>query len=456
MSGVVDRGAAMRVQVKSAALDSNVSRVSVRDIRFPTSKAWTGAIEGHAPPDQSLAFITIDTSDGQKGFGFAPGAFPDNQGLVPALEYLGERLVGQSVETLFESLLRFNSKQGTDPLGVPQSESPLFRRAQCAITTALWDLFAKSERQPLWRILCSMEPRQIVKLANWRHVRDAVDPGQVRERLEEAASERASRTGEQQLAGLPSFISLPGHVAETDGALKTRLQDAIAEGWSAFNIRLPDDLARLYALLDLVRTEIDDHRSLLLQADGRWTVAKALEVLDNVGSYAPIWLSDATHRDDTLGFARLARASTGLRIAVGSSASSVVQIKQLLQAKAAHQLIIDPFRLGGINQAITALLMADYFGVRCSFSADYAGQSEVVQHLAIFDRIAISGASNTPALGFEDQLHQHFVDPILTKGGRTLLPPSPGCSTALKSASMSRYAFPKGAAWRPKSASTGK
>jgi L-fuconate dehydratase len=91
--------------------------------------------------------------------------------------------------------------------------------------------------------------------------------------------------------------------------------------------------------------------------------------------------------------------------------------------------------------------MAAKFGVPVCPHAGGVGLCEYVQHLSIFDYIAVSGSLDGRIIEYVDHLHEHFVDPVRIRGGRYLVPEAPGYSITMKPASLARFEYPGGAAW---------
>jgi L-fuconate dehydratase len=122
--------------------------------------------------------------------------------------------------------------------------------------------------------------------------------------------------------------------------------------------------------------------------------------------------------------------------------------KQLLQAGAISYCQIDSCRLGGVNEVLAVLLMAAKFGIPVCPHAGGVGLCEYVQHLSMFDYIAVSASLENRIIEYVDHLHEHFVNPVRVNGDRYMAPTAPGYSIEIKAASITRYEFPNGAAWR--------
>jgi L-fuconate dehydratase len=128
--------------------------------------------------------------------------------------------------------------------------------------------------------------------------------------------------------------------------------------------------------------------------------------------------------------------------------------KQLLQAGAIKFCQIDSCRLGGVNEVLSVLLMAAKFDVPVCPHAGGVGLCEYVQHLSIFDFIAVSASLENRVLEYVDHLHEQFVTPVVMKGDRYMPPQTPGYSIEIKPESLARYEFPNGAAWKDQISAT--
>ena len=121
--------------------------------------------------------------------------------------------------------------------------------------------------------------------------------------------------------------------------------------------------------------------------------------------------------------------------------------KQFLAADALSVCQIDACRLGGVNEVVAVLLLAAKFGVTVCPHAGGVGLCELVVHLSAFDYVAVSGALEERMIEYVDHLHEHFVDPVVIRDGRYVLPSSPGYSAEMLPGSLAAYRFPSGDAW---------
>ena len=91
--------------------------------------------------------------------------------------------------------------------------------------------------------------------------------------------------------------------------------------------------------------------------------------------------------------------------------------------------------------------MAAKFGVPVCPHAGGVGLCELVQHLSMFDYIAVSGRMDDRVTEFVDHLHEHFVDPVVIRRGRYMAPTRPATAARSKPASRAEYRYPDGPAW---------
>ena len=197
----------------------------------------------------------------------------------------------------------------------------------------------------------------------------------------------------------------------------------------------------------IIREEIGPQRKLMMDANQVWDVGEAIANLAHLVKFDPYWIEEPTSPDDVLGHAAIARAITPIRVATGEHVHNRVMFKQLLQANAIGFCQIDSCRLGGVNEAVAVLLLAAKFDVPVCPHAGGVGLCEYVQHLSLFDYIAVSADLTDRVIEYVDHLHEHFVCPVVLHGGRYAVPEEPGYSAELKLDSLERHRFPDGVAW---------
>ena len=123
--------------------------------------------------------------------------------------------------------------------------------------------------------------------------------------------------------------------------------------------------------------------------------------------------------------------------------------KQLLQAEAIDIVQIDACRVGGVNENLAILLLAAKFGVPVCPHAGGVGLCEMVQHLALFDFVAVSRSLEGRWIEYVDHLHEHFTAPVRVERGRYRVPEQAGAGAQLRDESIAQFRYPDGPAWRP-------
>jgi len=322
--------------------------------------------------------------------------------------------------------------------------------ATAALTNALWDLWAKIEGKPLWKLLADMPPEQLVGCLDLRHVTDLLTREQALAMLQAQAPGRAAREAEMRARGYPAYTTSAGWLGYSEDKLRRLCRDGVAQGWTHFKQKVGADLDADMHRARIIREEIGPERHLMMDANQVWEVDEAIANMRELAQFRPLWIEEPLSPDDILGHRRVAEAvrPLGIGVATGEHCQNRVMFKQFLQAGAIDFCQIDACRLGGVNEVIVVLLMAAKAGVPVCPHAGGVGLCELVQHLSIFDYIAVSGALERRVLEYVDHLHEHFVDPVVIRDGRYMPPAAPGYSAALTPASLRDYAYPAGRIWQ--------
>jgi len=93
------------------------------------------------------------------------------------------------------------------------------------------------------------------------------------------------------------------------------------------------------------------------------------------------------------------------------------------------------------------ILMAAKFGLPVCPHAGGVGLCEYVQHLSMFDYIAVSASMENRVTEYVDHLHEHFVDPVVIRNARYMAPRRGGYSIEIKPESRAAHRFPNGLVW---------
>lgn len=432
-------------------MPTTITRFSVHDLRFPTSKTLDGSDAMNPDPDYSAAYVILHTDrpDGLAGHGMTFTIGRGNEICTKAIESLAPLVVGRTLESFTENLGGFwRHLTGDSQLRWIGPEKGAIHLATAAVVNAVWDLYAKVEKKPLWRLLAGMSPEEIVRAIDFRYITDALTPEEALAILKEKESTKAGRIEELLRDGFPAYTTSAGWLGYDDDKLRALCRNCIAEGWTCFKIKVGRDLEDDIRRCRIIREEIGWERRLMMDANQVWEVEEAVSWMEKLAEFKPWFIEEPTSPDDVLGHAAIADAVAPILVATGEHCANRVMFKQFLQAGAIGVCQIDSCRIGGVNEILSVMLMAAKFGVPVCPHAGGIGLCEYVQHLSMFDYVAISGSMEDRLTEYAAHLHEHFRDPVVLKNGRYQPPAAPGYSIEMKPESIAEYEFPSGSKWR--------
>ena len=229
--------------------------------------------------------------------------------------------------------------------------------------------------------------------------------------------------------------------------IRARIRSAVEDGFTHIKLKVGKDLEDDIRRCRLARSEMGPALRLMIDANQTWDRDQAIAAITRLAEFDLFWVEEPTSPDDILAHAAIARAVAPVKLATGEHASNRVTFKQLLQADAIGFCQIDAVRSGGVNDTIATMLLAAKFGVPVCPHAGGVGLCELVQHLSIFDYIAVGASLENRVLEFVDHLHEHFEHPVKIERARYVAPREPGFSSALRAESVREFQFPDGAAW---------
>ena len=430
---------------------STIVSLEARDIRFPTSRWLDGSDAMHTDPDYSAAYVVLRTSadDGLEGHGLTFTSGRGTEVCVAAVRALEPLVVGRTLEAICADMRGFwRSLVSDTQLRWLGPEKGVIHLATAAVVNAVWDLWAKREGKPLWKLLSDMPPEQLVGCVDFRYIADALAPEEAIELLQDARRGAATRgtrdrrlrlPGLHDVGGLARLRGRQGGVARARGA-RRGLHPRQDEGRRRSRVGRPP--RRADPPRARPRRRPDDGRE-----PGLGGVDEAIASMGRLRAHDPWWIEEPTSPDDVLGHARIRRELAPIRVATGEHVQNRVIFKQLFQAQAIDVCQIDACRIGGVNEAIAVLLLAAKFGIPVCPHAGGVGLCEYVQHLAFFDYIAVSGSLDDRVVEWVDHLHEHFREPAIVEDGRYLAPTAPGYSIEMLPSSLDEYEFPGGPAW---------
>jgi L-fuconate dehydratase len=429
--------------------DLKITNVRVIDLRFPTSREQIGSDAVNKDPDYSAAYCILETDQGVNGYGLTFTLGRGTELCVQAVRYLSRYVIGRTIASIADDFAAFSRCLTDDSqfrwLG---PEKGVIHLATAALINAVWDLYARTQEKPVWQLLASMEPEQIASAIDFRYISDVLTREEAVALLRERRAGIDSRLQRLKTDGYPAYTTSVGWFGFSDEKVERLCDDALAEGWTHFKLKVggapTEDLRRAR----LVRNKIGPSRKLMMDANQKWDVEEAIVRTRELAVVDPWWMEEPTSPDDILGHARIRREVSGVRIATGEHCHNRVIFKQLMQAGAIDVCQIDSCRLGGVNENLAVILMAAKFYVPVCPHAGGVGLCEYVQHLSAFDYLCVSGSMEDRVIEFVDHLHEHFVDPVQIRNGRYLLPEKPGYSIEIYPETLNDFSYPDGKVWR--------
>ena len=429
-------------------MSPKITAVRVRDIRFPTSLDMDGS-DALNLGDYSATYVTVETDSGLTGDGLTFTNGRGNEICVAAVHALKHHVVGRRLDDIIADLRGFYRDLTVDKqLRWLGPEKGILHMATGALINAVWDLWAKREQKPMWKHLADLTPEQIVGAIDFTYISDVLSPEEALEILHRRQEGKADREKEMRREGYPAYTTSTGWLGYPDEKVCRLCREAVAEGWTAFKMKVGANLEDNMRRAALMRREIGDDRILMMDANQVWDVDEAIRQMKELARFDPWWIEEPTSPDDVLGHARIAREIAPIRVATGEVVQNRVIFKQLLQANAISFLQIDSCRIGGVNEVLAVLLMAEKFGVPVCPHAGGVGLCEYVQHISIFDYVSVSASLENRVCEYVDHLHEHFVDPCVVKNARYVTPTQPGYSITIKDESLDAYEYPAGRVWR--------
>ncbi|MEZ6126621.1 MAG: enolase C-terminal domain-like protein [Planctomycetaceae bacterium] len=418
-----------------------ITGFEVFDLRFPTSQQLDGSDAMNPDPDYSAAYVILNTDSADlRGHGMTFTIGRGNELCVAGIRSLAPLLIGMSVEALMKQpLVLYRRITGDSQLRWVGPEKGVIHLAAAAVINAVWDLHARIREQPVWRLVSEMSPEEFVSCVDFRYLTDVLTPAQAIELMSSRSAGKAARTAELLDQGYPSYTTSAGWLGYSDDALRQKCADLKQRGWSHFKIKvgrdLPDDVRRCRVL----RREMGEDAFMMIDANQVWDVPQAIEWIQQLAEFRPWFVEEPTSPDDILGHAAIAKAIAPIPVATGEMCHNRVMFKQFLQSGGMQICQLDSCRLGGVNEVLAVLLLAERFRVPVCPHAGGVGLCEYVQHLSMIDYICVSGSMEGRVTEYSDHLHEHVANPVTMQNGRYMPPQDAGYSVEFTSAALSEF-----------------
>ncbi|WP_230769446.1 L-fuconate dehydratase [Sphingomonas sp. Leaf4] len=423
-----------------------ITRMSVHDIRFPTSAFLDGSDAMNPEPDYSAAYCILETDvAGLEGHGLTFTIGRGNDLCCAAIATLAPLVEGLSLEAIAADGAGFWRRMtGDSQLRWVGPEKGIIHLATGAVVNAVWDLLAKAAGLPLWDYVAGMTPAELVGLIDFRYITDCITPDEALTLLTARAEGKAERRATLLAEGYPAYTTSAGWLGYSDEKLVRLCHEAVADGFTHIKLKVGANLADDRRRVGLAREAIGPDRDLMIDANQVWEVGEAIDWVNALAFARPRFIEEPTSPDDVEGHRAIRHGVAPIQVATGEMCQNRIVFKQLIMREALDVVQIDACRLGGVNEVLAVLLMAAKYDLAVWPHAGGVGLCEYVQHLSMIDYLCFAGTKDGRAAEFVDHLHEHFVDPCVVENGAYRAPTLPGYSIEMKRASMDAHRWTGG------------
>ena len=422
---------------------SRITGMRVLDVRFPTSLALDGSDAMNPDPDYSAAYVILDTdTPGLEGHGLTFTTGRGNEIACAAIEAMRHLVVGLDLDWISENMGRFWRHVTSDSqLRWIGPDKGAIHLATGAVVNAVWDLWAKAEGKPLWRLVADMSPEALLRCIDFRYLTDTLTPDEALELLRKQQDGKAERIATLEREGYACYTTSAGWLGYDDDKLRRLCKEAVDAGFNYVKLKVGRDRADDIRRLRIAREVLGPDRKLMIDANQIWEVDEAIDWVRELSFAQPWFIEEPTSPDDVEGHRTIREAVAPVQVATGEMCQNRVLWKQFIARGAVDVVQIDACRLGGVNEILAVLLLAAKYGLPVCPHAGGVGLCEYVQHLAMIDYVCIAGTRDGRVVEYVDHLHEHFVDPCVVRDAAYMPPVKPGFSIEMKAESLRQYQF---------------
>ena len=415
----------------------------VEDIRFPTSAHLDGSDAMNPDPDYSAAYVIIETDNAAiSGHGLTFTIGRGNEICCAAIRALEHLIVGRQLEAITADMGQFWRDITSDSqLRWIGPDKGAIHLATGAVVNAVWDLWAKSEEKPLWRLVADMSPQEMVRCIDFRYLTDCITPEEALALLTAQQPGKEERIRQLEQHGYPCYTTSAGWLGYDDDKLRRLCQQAVNAGFSHIKLKVGRDLEDDIRRVRIAREVLGPDRQLMIDANQVWEVNDAIDWVRQLAFARPWFIEEPTSPDDIEGHRKIRQGVAPVKVATGEMCQNRIIFKQLMMREAIDVVQIDACRLGGVNEVLAVMLMAAKYQLPVCPHAGGVGLCEYVQHLSMIDFVCIAGSHEGRVIEYVDHLHEHFLHPCEIRGAAYMPPTAPGFSIEMVPASRETYRY---------------
>ena len=429
-------------------MSNRITTLTTHDIRFPTSEFLDGSDAANKDPDYSAAYIVTETEQGNQGYSLIFTIGRGNEICCQTVEAMRHLIIGKDLADIKADMGGFYNQLRSDSqiqwLG---PEKGVVHMAAGAIVNAVWDMWARDESKPVWRLLADMNAEEFVNCLDLRYVQDVMTREEAIAIVKANAAHRVERIRHLEENGYPAYTTSAGWIGYDDEKLETLCRQAIAQGFRHVKLKVGENIDDDIRRCRIARETIGEDLILMIDANQVWEVNQAIDWVRELAPFDPWFIEEPTSPDDVMGHKKIRENIGNIQVATGEHCQNRILFKQFIASDAIDIVQIDACRLAGLNEIMTVYLLAAKFGKPVCPHAGGVGLCEYVQHLSMIDYVMISGKIGDRVIEYVDHLHEHSEDPCKVHNGAYQVPTKPGFSVKMFDQTLDRFRFPDGVEW---------
>lgn len=431
-----------------------IVNIVVTDLRVPTSDTLLGSDPFHKKPNYSCVYTTINLSNGIQGHSICFTSGAGNDWIAYGVKDIAKLLEDYDFNEFMNNpglVYKFIN----DHHQLRWLADGVNRMALGSIINALWDAWAKVEKKPMWKLLVDLPPQIIIDAIDWRYLEDALTKEEALAILNEKI-ELHPDIEQAMLKRGPKAYSTAGWLGLTDAEISNTIGEMQSQGFDCFKMKVGQNLDHDKDRLAFIRSIIGDEGKLMVDCNQLWGVDEAIEYMNQLSEFNPIWIEEPTARDDVRGHVKITQAleESNIKVASGEQVPSPVIFKQLLQSGGIGFCQIDASRLGGVNDVLAVILMAKKFAVPICPHGGGIGLCNMIVHYAIWDQVKVASHSENQIVEYIEFLQDDvFLNPIQVKDGHYVSPSAFGWGLEMHEEFFNDHIYPTGSIWKNRVAS---
>ena len=408
--------------------DYAIESISTWDARFPLPQG-AGMDALHTNSEYCFAVTLLGSRDGLCGTGITLTLGEGNRLVCEAIELLAKPLAKMAIEELMADFGRMSRQLADHPsLRWLGPHKGVIHLALASITNACFDLWAKSRKVPLWKLLIDLTPEEVIRLLDLSYLEDILSEQDALQMLRCRFAGRPERMSVLR-SGYPGYDTSVGWISYDDEKVRELTARAIDQGFKAFKLKVGSkENGRDLRRAAMLREFIGNSGTLMFDANQSWSLPVAIPMCRSLAAFRPLWIEEPTHPDDIRAHVTLAEGIAPVKIAAGEHIPNRVVFKNFMQAGGLHYVQADCTRLAGVSEFMTVSLLAKKLGLPVVPHVGDMGQLQ--QHLVLFNHIALG--HEILFLEHIPHLRNYFIFPAQVKDGRYETPQEPGGSCDLK------------------------